>query len=303
MERPHFSAGGDLVYLSERKLNNLSVLMNLPTEILGPTKHLSAEGSAGINIGAFGHLGLGLTQESTRIDLTREERALHDRLVEVIRRLEPGGLPRLDSGPTEIAEAGWFSFHRKLRFGVGTDDDAHSVRALIAVDDEPVDPSSPHPGLLMHGSPAHVLPPYAVDFDQSTAQRSGSGSGTLFQWLDRVREQLDSHPRREIADLDLGEIRPSPSRARDVSAIMMYGMFARLGADRDFCVSQLLNSAPCEGVAQASLIAIDAETTVVLASPLYIRVRAFHPTDADDPPPTNLARGSGLRRLLRIPQG
>jgi hypothetical protein len=303
MERPHFSAGGDLVYLSERKLNNLSVLMNLPTEILGPAKDLTVEGSAGINIGPLGHASLGLTQESTRIDLTRRERALHDRLVEVIRRLEPGELPRLDSGRTEIAEAGWFSFHRKLRFGVGTDDGTHAVRALIAVDDEPVDPGSPYPGLLMNGSPAHVLPPYAVDSEQSTAHRSGSGSGMLFQWLDRVREQLESHPRREIADLEIGEIRPSPSRERDASAIMMYGMFARLDGDHGFSFSQLLNSAPCEGVAQASLIAVDPETTVVLASPLYIRVRALDLPGADDPPLINPARGKRLRRFLRIPEG
>jgi hypothetical protein len=38
---------------------------------------------------------------------------------------------------------------------------------------------------------------------------------------------------------------------------------------------QLLDHAPCEGVAQASLVSTWEETTVVIASPLYVRVRVF----------------------------
>jgi hypothetical protein len=50
----------------------------------------------------------------------------------------------------------------------------------------------------------------------------------------------------------------------------------RLFASDDWMVEprfrQLLDFAPCEGIAQASLVSVHNETAVVMASPLYIRV-------------------------------
>jgi hypothetical protein len=298
MDMPKQSAGGDLVYLSLRKLNNLSVQIGLSADVAGPITDLTLQGSVGISLGSIGHAEIGASHSQSRVDLSRNERALHDQLAKVIRMLEPGGLPRLDDGDKEIFEGNWFWFHRPLRFGVGTDDSAHSVRALLAVDEEPVDETSPWPGLLMNGAPTHVLPPYSVDLESAGAMRSGSGTGALFQWLDRVRSELESHPRTAIEELELGDLPSSPSLRGHETAISMYRMFAHPGFNDRFGFSQLLNGAPCEGVAQASLIAMDDQVAVVLASPLFIRVRSFTPVEIDPP---EEKRSGRLKRFLRIP--
>lgn len=239
-----------------------------------------------------------MTREGSQVDPNRYDRALHDRLTAVIPKLEPGGLPHLDGGEAEILEGGWFWFHRDLRFGVGTDDSAHSVRALLAVDEAPITEGSPWPGLLMNGSPTHVLPPYAVDLEDANAMRSGSGTGALFQWLDAVRAELEAHPAAEIENLELGGIQASPSLRGHATAISMYRMFADPAFDDRFSFSQLLNRAPCEGVAQASLVAVEDGMNVVFASPLYIRMRRL-----DSGPEKSGSRGPGsrLKRVLRIP--
>jgi hypothetical protein len=119
MAMPKRSAGGDLVYLSVRKLNTLSVQLGLPTDVLGPVTDLTTSGSAGINLGPVGHAEVGVSHSRSRVDESRTERALHDRLTELLPLLEPGGLADLDQGTTEIFEGNWFWFHRPLRFGVG----------------------------------------------------------------------------------------------------------------------------------------------------------------------------------------
>jgi hypothetical protein len=287
MKLPERSAGGDLIYLSARKLNNLSLQFGLPTDVLGPVTDLTVQGSAGINLGPMAHAGIGVSRSRQQVDPNRGERALHARLTELIPRLEPGGLPRLDSGDAEIFEGNWFSFHRNLCFGVGTDDSTHSVRALVAVDKVPVESGSPWPGLLMNGSPAHVLPPYAVDLEDAGAMRSGSGSGTLFQWLDRVGAELESHPRMAIEDLQLGDLPSSPSLRNHKTAISMYRMFARPYSDDVFSFSQLLNGAPCEGVAQASLVGSTTGSTSSSPAPSTSGCARSSP-----PPPTIRARPS-----------
>lgn len=199
----------------------------------------------------------------------REERLLDD----VVRKLIERGLPNLEEGDA-LAEGQPFTFHRDLRFGVGTDDDTNSVHDLVLVDREPVPLDGVRPGLLMTGSPRHLRPPY---FDPALSDaigaRSGSGSGRLFTWLHDVHVARDAGEDDRAAALAGERFSPLEWARLADPATSMYHLFARDDWMRSPRFPQLNNPAPCAGVAIASYIAMSGEGAVVFASPLYVAVQ------------------------------
>jgi hypothetical protein len=59
---------------------------------------------------------------------------------------------------------------------------------------------------------------------------------------------------------------------------------------------QLTNAAPCEGIAQASLVSVHDQTTVVMASPLYVRVLSMADDALEAGAPPDGRWRFGLRR-------
>jgi hypothetical protein len=59
MDIPRIPAGGDLVYLSVRKLDNLSIQLGLPTDVRGPLTDTTVHGAVGVNLGPMAHAELG----------------------------------------------------------------------------------------------------------------------------------------------------------------------------------------------------------------------------------------------------
>jgi len=224
-------------------------------------------------------------------DPVRPARATNQLLEQIVEVLAANGLPDLERNERGIFEGKWFRFHRNLRFGVGTDDSTHSVQALVAVDREPVPHTMPIPALLMNGSPAHMLPPYREGLAGRNASRSGSGTGRLFIWLDAVRQALEADPSSMPSAIEIPAFR-SDRPPRDAhTAIEMYELFARDAWLDTPLFPRLLHGAPCEGVAQASFVAVHGDRTLVMGSPLYIRVRSL-----SEPPSTD---GRPSRRFFR----
>lgn len=288
---------GDLVYLSERKLLNLAVHFGLKTG--GLKADVDVEGSAGLSAGIPG-VGKVSAKGSVRAEHTdpaRRLRAVAKLLDEVVERLGGERLPNLDSGE-DVREAGWFRFHRRLRFGVGHADVAESLRALIVVDREHVPAGLAVPGLLLNGSLAHVLAPYGSDeLVEAGGARSGSGTDHLFAWLDNARRALELDPNADLDQIDASPFKPrdrTELRNTDV-ALDMYRLFAEERWVDLSVVPRLLHAAPCEGVAQASFVAVGEDTTVVMGSPLFLRIRAL-PEESDGRGRRSAGR---LRRLFR----
>ncbi len=273
---------GDLVYLSLRKLYGCSAELGVKTEVALPD--LSFERNL------EGRLGLppvevsaGVTRAGGRTDPGWEERALHDHLERVIARL--GELPSIEDNEA-VREGGWFRFHRPLRFGVGHADANPAIKALVAVDAEQVPAGSSTPGLLMNGSVAHVRDPYATDrMRDAPGSRSGSGSDRLFIWLEELRLAWEEEPDaglRTILD------RTGPPAKDGVTAWEMYGAFAEWPEMAAHMAEPLMHESACEGIGQASFVAVTEEMTVVMGSPLYIRRRPLED------------RGEAGRRFLGI---
>lgn len=269
MARAHSAPPGDLLYASDRKLRNLARHFGLKTVALGPDIALEGRGELELSLPPLARATLGAKAKSTRSDPDRRDSAREKLLADVCKRLDAIGLADLERGEDSIYETDWFRFRRRLRFGVGHADSDRSISAFVVVDEVKVPTNTPVPGVLLNGSVAHVLPPYADDeLRNSAGRRSGSGTGHLFAWLDAARRALE-----EDLDVDLemlGETQfdvSSPPRHPD-TAINMYSLFAR----DDWLRPQLLNGAYCEGIAQASLIAPGDDLTVVLGSPLFLRI-------------------------------
>jgi hypothetical protein len=265
---------GDLVYLSGRKLLNLAVQLGVKTSSL-KVDHL--EGSTGISVGvpSVAQGSAKASVHAKRSDPGEQERATARLLENVIKRLGRDGLPNLESAE-DIYEAGWFRFHRRLRFGMGSADSDQSVRALVVVDEDHVPEASSLPALLMTGSTVHVRPPYTNDeMDDAPGSRSGSGSGRLFQWLDATRRALETDPNADLNAIETPiSIADHPLRETE-TALEMYRVFSEDRHLKQPQFPQLLHGAPCEGVAQASFIAASEHLTLVMGSPLFLRVRAL----------------------------
>jgi hypothetical protein len=274
MARRLFARPGDLVYLSERRLLSTAVQLGLSTGSLRPELDLEGTGTISAGVPSIAKVSVNATAQGTREDPGKRDRLLLRQLRRIERRLQKEGLPNLETDKDDVYDGSWFRFHRRLRFGVGADDSNHSVRALVAVDEHPVERGLSIPGLLMNGSPTHVRPPYLTDaLLEDPGMRSGSGTGRLFVWLERVRQKLEEDPGADPSAIGEPALQSDRPPRHTQTAIDMYGLFARdawLSTPR---FPQLLNGAPCEGLAQASFVAVNDEMALVMASPLYIRVR------------------------------
>jgi hypothetical protein len=265
------------VYLSERKLFNLAPLHDVSTTWF--QRNYSFSGSGGVMLPLVPGTGLSIKAkaEAERVQPRQREHAVEQILERVLSSLERDGISELDAGDGQILEGGWFRFHRHLRFGAGSDDSTQSIKALVLVDRQAVDEHGGEPGLLMFGDAGHLRAPYySEELCNGPGRRSGSSTGVLFAWLQEVRRALEEDPR---ADLDsLRKTLADRPREGGHAASTMYQLFARDDWMDKPRFPQLLHHAPCEGIAQASLIAAEETLTVVMGSPLYVRVRGMPAT-------------------------
>jgi hypothetical protein len=265
---------GDLVYLSTRKLYGCCADLGLSTAELGPAIGFSGQLRAGFGAPSIGEVAASAEVTGSRSDPGWESRVIHRHLHGVVRRL--GSLPSLDRGD-RIREGEWFRFHRDLRFGVGHADADPAINALIVLDREAVPRGSALPALLMHGAVTHVLPPYASDALRTAAgSRSGSGTDELFVWLTRAGEVWEEDPERKLREV-AARIGSAPRNTERANG--MYELFANEDWLRPYLSEPVMRGAPCEGVAQASLVSITDERTLVMASPLFIRIKALESPD------------------------
>lgn len=291
---------GELLYLSKGKVLERAGQLGIDTAWFERDVTVEGEARGAVPLlpgtGASGRVKV----SARRVDPQPEgERAIESTLERVVRQLSKRGLADLDAGEEAVREGAWFRFHRRLRFGVGSDDSTCSVRALILVDQEPVEDSGVTPGLLMNGSPEHLRPPYRSDgLGDQAGFRSGSGTGHLFRWLTAAREAREKD---EAADLDALEVPLfATDRPRDDPhvPVAMYNLFARDDWMSHPRFPQLMSPATCEGVARADLVHTWGQTAVVMGSPLYVRVQSLQVRE--DPPRRDARRSSGsTSRLFR----
>jgi hypothetical protein len=278
------SLPGDLVYVSRRKLHNCAAHLGIKTGSLEPDLEVRGTVGAEVGIPSLGSISAEGTARGTRIDDGAEEQHLHALLRKVVSGL--GEIPNLEESGF-VREGQWFRFHRDLRFGVGHSDAMPQIKALVMVDRQPIGPEQVKPALLMNGSIAHVRDPYATAEIRTTpGSRSGSGTDRLFNWLEEFRQAAEGD-----AEGDAAAIRGRTARApRSIeTALSMYRLFAEERWMQSPMAEPLMHGAPCEGVAQASMIIAGDETTLVMGSPLYVQVRNL----GSEPD-----RGSRLSRLL-----
>lgn len=257
---------GDLVYLSERKLYTLAASSGVRTDRLEPK--LAFEGTGGGRIGIPPvDLSAKASVKGERVDPGAEDRSLLELLEKVLARSSKvADLEKQE----DILEGEFFRFHRKLKFGVGHSDAGPRIKALVAVDAEPVPLDLTTSGLLLNGSIAYVRDPYATDeLRETPGSRSGSGTERLFNWLDEARRAWEADP---PADMRAILARTAGNPRGTTTAIEMYRLFAQEDWLAGHLAEPLMHGAPCEGVACASFIAPGEETLVVMGSPLFIRV-------------------------------
>jgi hypothetical protein len=126
----------------------------------------------------------------------------------------------------------------------------------------------------MFGDAEHLRAPYySEELCNSPGSRSGSGTGVLFVWLQEVRRALEEDPSADL--VSLRKMLADRPRVGGRAASTMYQLFARDDWMDNPRFPQLLHHAPCEGIAQASLVAAEETLTVVMGSPLYVRVRGI----------------------------
>jgi len=287
---------GDLVYLSDRKLLNLAIHFGVKTRSREPGTEIEKNAGFGLNIPPVTHVSAGTSVRSKRVDPGEQQRSVARQLDQVVDHLGGDELPNLEVADS-VSEAGWFRFHRHLRFGMGSSDSNQSVQALVVVDEEHILEGLALPALLMTGAAEHVRPPYASDeMRDAPGERSGSGSGYLFQWLDAARRTLEEDPESDLEGLDV-PLFLSDHPPRDTStALDMYRLFSEDRWLKQPQFPQLLNGAPCEGVAQASFIATSENLTLVMGSPLFLRIRALPESDGDAE--SRRAKRGWMRRLF-----
>jgi hypothetical protein len=291
---------GELVYLSERKLRTTARGLGIGGRRVSKT--LAVEGSARVSLPLppVAEVAAQATARAELVEDDRRERIIERTLAKVVRALRREGLPELDGGAAEIRAGGWFRFHRDLRFGIGSTDSNEAVQALILVDRKPVEGDGGVPGLLMHGAFKHALAPYRPEEpDAAPGVSSGSASGALFTWAQQVSRALGEDPPKELDALEAAAFDQRRDEAE--AAVEMYRLFAR--EDRMARLPQLANVAPCEGVARATFVASSGASTVVMGSPLYVRVQPLPGPEGGELTPLEGARRRGLlERVLRRPR-
>jgi hypothetical protein len=276
----------EFVYISERKLLALARARGISTAWF--ERHLTLEGSGRLSLPL--PAGTGLSAQATagveRVQPDQHEQAIERLLDRVVRELGREGIADLDAGTGVFTESSWFRFHRRLRFGVASGEYDPDLRALVLVDREAVEDYSLVPGLLMFGSPEHLLAPYrTAQLNRSPGARTGSSTGTLFSWLQTTRKSLEVDPEANHNELRDGLSLESPDAAHT-----MYDVLARDDWMGKTGLPRLLDRRPCEGLAEVSLIAADDHRTTVMATPLYVCVRQL---------PTTNSAIEGSRRSLR----
>jgi hypothetical protein len=280
------SRPAEFVYISERKLFGLARAREIPVSWFEQEATFEVNGRLAVPIAPGTGMSVRADAKAERVQPEQRERAIEQLLARVVRSLEREGIADLDKGRGDIIDGGWFRFHRGLRFGVSSGEYDPSVCALVMVDREAVGEDGTVPGLLMFGSPQHLRPPYySEELNNRPGARSGSATGTLFRWLQGARQALEDDPQ-----LNLDPLREGLSLERLYAPSTMYGLFARddwMGKPR---FPQLVDHAPCEGVARATFVAAEDALTIVMASPLYVRVRAITPAARliDETPPRGL---------------
>jgi hypothetical protein len=256
---------GELVYLSERKLLNLGAELGIDPGWVELERTVERGGSLGV-LGLRG--GGKATTRSEPLDPRARDRALEALLERVLSRMD--AMPDLDTSEAGVADDRWFRFERPLRFGIGLSDSDYSVNAFVLVDREAVPVAGFAPGLLMNGSAVHVRDPYRRDDPGDyPGNRSGSSTGRLFEWLCKVDLARDEQAGAAVEFAD--EQGPLSREDDGWIAVEMYRAFARSDSMTSPRFPDVLNHARCEGVAQVSRIATHDRTTVVMASPLYVR--------------------------------
>jgi hypothetical protein len=276
----------EFVYISERKLLALARTRGISTAWF--ERHLTLEGSGRLSLPL--PAGTGLSAQATagveRVQPDQHDQAIERLLDRVVRELGREGVADLDAGTGVFTESSWFRFHRRLRFGVASGEYDPDLRALVLVDREAVEDYSLVPGLLMFGSPEHLLAPYRTgQLNRSPGARTGSSTGTLFSWLQTTRKSLEVDPEANHNELRDGLSLESPDAAHT-----MYDVLPRDDWMGNTGLPRLLDRRPCEGLAEVSLIAADDHRTTVMATPLYVRVRQL---------PTTNSAIEGRRRSLR----
>jgi len=257
---------GDLVYASTGKLYEHGAQVGLRTRSLEPRVELSGEAGVRASLPPVAGAAAHGAARAVQVDPGKEVRLLHRHLERMVALL--GRLPDLEAADS-IREGQWFSFRRRLSFAVGHADAEPSINALIVVDAERESPPSV-PGLLMNGSVTHVRDPYSSDeLHRASGVRSGSGTDRLFIWLEEVRRQWDTDPEAELRTIR--ERTRDGARSASV-AHAMYSLFCRKDWITDHFAVPVVIGAFCEGVARASFVAPGEERTVVMGSPLYVRM-------------------------------
>lgn len=263
-------ATGSFVYVSRRKLEWLAAQAGVDAG----TARVTTERGAAVELGVPSVAKLSATaRRQETVAAADETRATVETIERVLRGMR--GIPDLENGDL-VSDGEWFRFHRRLKFGVGRADAGPPLKALVVVDQKAVPLESLAPGLLLNGSVAHVLDPYATeDLRSAPGSRSGSGTERLFNWLEELRRGLEANPGDDLRNV-VDRVRGVPRSAR--TALDMYGLFAREDWLASYLAEPLMHGALCEGVAQASFTAISEEGTVVMGSPLYIRVAPLRQT-------------------------
>jgi hypothetical protein len=281
----------EFVYLSERKLLNLARLYDEDPGWVETERTKERGASANVR---FAQAGRRTTTRSEPLDPRPRDRALEALLGRMLGG-PMSGLPDLDTSENGVREGEWFRFRRALRFGIGMSDSNYSVNAFVLVDQEGVDQTGFVAGLLMNGSAIHVRDPYRRDVpDDLPGQRSGSSTERLFEWL----VNRDRQNEKSIEASAEAPTKPQPLRPSDAGwiAAEMYHGFARSDSLIDPRFPDIVGRGECEGVAQVSLIGTHNETTVVMASPLYVR-RSAEGSFGDIAPRDGF--GARLKRRLR----
>jgi hypothetical protein len=262
----------ELVYVSESKLFGLARAHNIAMSWFERETAFEGTGRLAVPLLPGASLSVKASAKAQRVHPEQREEAIENLLDRVVRTIEKDGIADLEALSGDLDDARWFRFHRRLRFGVGASEYDSSLRSLIMVDREAVAANDVIPGLLMFGSPAHLRPPYFSEkLANSPGGRSGSETGTLFGWL-RTADQAFDDPQ-----LNLDSMRADRRLEASNAPESMYRLFAQDNWMANPRFPEIVNHAPCEGVARATFVAPGDTRTVVMASPLYVRVRAMPP--------------------------
>lgn len=258
--------GGEIVYLSRQKLEWLMASFGIRVRAW-PSREVEGGATVEVALPPFAKASLGGRLQGAGTEWAGDASLVHEALEQVLKHLRR--LPDLERGDL-IREGEWFRFHRNLKFGVGHADAEPAVNALVAVDRSPLPAGSPQPALLMNGSVAHVLDPYATEELRSAkGSRSGSGTDRLFNWLEEVRRRGEDDPGASWRAV-VSASREAPKGSDTV--VDMYRLFSREDWLAPFLAEPLMHGAPCEGVARASFISIGDEGAIVMGSPLFVRL-------------------------------